>query len=338
MTDPWTNACRGLFQANAVPEVPVSSSSLGNDMNGPVASGPLHYAGGDPSPFGSNLNFNQLPRDVSGLNGGVGIAEQPLAETLNGCAENPLGAIGTIPPVSKNYNWFDAETRSAPIMHQAGGGIGGGGGGAAVYGNGLLNQSASYFNGFGEHTGSNHLMNNNHLQQDYRASYPMDAAINAHVAGGAYGGSGVGGYGNMANMFESQPRNSRDLYAEYQQQKAELQRLALLLAMNQAQATPDQQINHHHHHHQQQPQQHHQAMSQNTHNTSTVNDYLGWDQPLLLQQQQQQQRLQLSSRTGPPPGMGPRRTDGASGEPNNNSGDSSNQYDPFRSIWNQWNQ
>lgn len=297
MTDPWTNACRGLFAADPTASDPRSAANL------------LPYALENrfEERVVPNLNFNELPRDVSGLNAAAihnGHAGSMPAHEVNGFPENPLGAIGTIPPVSKNYSLFDTENRN-PIMQQAG------------YGNGLLNQA----------TGSHYYNNGHslpHMGGDYRGiNYPMaDPAMNN---GAAYG------YGNNnMDMFESQPRSSQDLYVEYQYQKQELQRLALLLAINQAQTSSEA-----------------QAMPQNTHNLSDMNGYMGWDQQSLLQQQQQHQleqqqqlrdlqssRQQFNGRTGgPPPGMGPRRTDGGV-EPN--AEDASNQYDPFRSIWNQW--
>lgn len=293
MTDPWTNACRGLFASDPTASDPRSAANhlpyaLENRFEERVV---------------PNLNFNELPRDVSGLNAGTSNGPSMPQDDVNGFPENPLGAIGTIPPVSKNYSLFDTENRN-PIMQQAG------------YRNGLLNHAPGpYYNN------GNAMMN---MGQEYRGNnYPTmtDPAMNHNVAYG-YGN-------NNMNMFESQPRSSHDLYVEYQYQKQELQRLALLLAINQAQTSSEPQ-----------PQQ---AMPQNTHNLSDMNDYMGWDQQSHLLQQQQQQlsdlqsvsRQQFNGRTGgPPPGMGPRRADGGV-EPN--AEDTSNQYDPFRSIWNQWN-
>lgn len=289
VTDPWTSACRGLFQANN------SSES----MDGARPSHSLGFAAerGFDEQFVPNLNFNELPRDVSGMNGGR------TSTIADECPENPLGAIGTIPPVSKNYSLFDTENRN-PVAQQAGAG----------YGNRLLNHSTYYNNGFG--LGSQNMNNNHALPQDFHGNYPPMAASETVP---------MDSYGYELGMFESRSRPPQDLYAEYQYQKQELQRLALLLAMNQAAQTSADIP---------------QNMPQNTHinNTPNMNGYMGWDehlrQQMLLQHHQRQQFGRPTG--GPPPGMAP-RTDNGTVDSSNNGESSSNQYDPFRSIWNQWN-
>lgn len=277
-TDPWTSACRGLFQTQ-----PDTTNYL------PMGHA---YAPADPfTPpprFDPNNTFNDLPRDVSGLSNGHGLSEE-----LNGFPENPLGAIGTMPPVPKNYSLFDTENRNPMMQPQQQ---------PHSYANvGTVQNSSGYYtNGYGN--AQNYAMAN---------SASQDPITSTHS----------NGYGYNMDMFDNHaPRSPHQLYAEYQYQKQELQRLALLLAINQAQSSAMGAV---------EPQP--PIMSQNTHN----NEYMAWDQ---LQQHQQLPRQQFGGgRTGgPPPGMAPRVENA---DPNNSSGngDAPNQYDPFRSIWNQWN-
>lgn len=297
-TDPWTSACRGLFHAQ--PPDTVGDMQPGHSS--------LEYPGTENAftprfdPNLMNMNF-EVPRDVSGLTSNG----HAMSEQLNGFPENPLGAIGTIPPVSsKNYSLFDTENRN-PMMPQHPQQM------PSPYG------SATNSNGVGQFY--NNSINGYGSHQEYPGNYSMsgtaaEAVLNNHS-----------GYNNFnMEMFENQQaRNSQQLYAEYQYQKQELQRLALLLALQQAQAAEQQ-------------QQQTASMSQNTHNSNTMSnghEYMGWDQIPQQQQQQPPQQRQTFGRTGgPPPGLAPRQPDP---ETNNNNVDSSNQYDPFRSIWNQWN-
>lgn len=279
--DPWTNACRGLFEPQPPPDN-VTASVFPDDRQ-------------------FNGMFNELPRDVSGLNG----THLPDVK-----GENPLGAIGT--PVAKNYSLFDSENRN-PLMQQA-----------ARYRMEPSNHSPYFHdvNAYG----------NGGLGQSYNAMnhFGMAGGSNAEVPSGI--GQGYNGYG-MDNVYGQMPNS---LYSEYQQQKQELQRLALLLAMNnQALINPIEV--------QQQQQQH----NLNTHTTSSSlnGGFNGWDDPLFPQQQHlrpqlsppMQPRQPFSGRSGgpppPPPGMGPnRRSEGNGNQNPGTNGD--NPYDPFRSLWN----
>lgn len=213
---------------------------------------------------------------------------------------NPLGAIGTIPPISKSYSLFDTPS-STPSF--TGGGVH----------NSPVMSNRGYSNNFDFH---GHLRSTPPPATDY----PANQLHNNYGMNQSYGNS------TLNDNLYSGSAAAHDQYAQYQK------RLALMEAMNK------------------------QQQSQNFIGPS---EYSSWDlrqdyqnqlraqalQNQIQQQQQQREFYGLSGRptVGPPPGLG------ASGYTNNNqvqsgnvptadaADDSALQYDPFRSIWNQWN-